>query len=657
MTVAGQNCNYRAMSSEQTMDPVADQIRAVLDGRWEQIRQDMRGDEGFPVAVPDLDLDLDEHRQRTLDLVAEMSSSDLVRAGLPPTFGGTGDIGAAVTGLEMIGHGDLSVFVKAGVQFGLFGGAITNLGTEHHHEKYLTAMADLSLPGCFAMTETGHGSDVQSILTTATHDPETDELVVHSPSFAARKDYIGGAARDARLAAVFAQLIVGDDSHGVHCILVPIRNETGEPAPGVTIGDCGSKLGLRGVDNGRLLFDQVRVPRSNLLNKYGDIDDQGRYSSPIESLNGRFFTMLGTLVRGRVTVGAGAGAAARSALTLAVRYGLQRTQFTYPDGEHEVVILGYRAHQHKLLPRLAKSYALALAQNRLVEKMAAVDSGEITDETSRREVEARAAGIKAITTEHATDTIQTCREACGGAGYMTLNRFADLKADTDVFTTFEGDNTVLLQLVAKGMLTNYASDFAELQTFGAILFGARQLTTSMIERTIGGSLIQRLISGAPGRDGDDALMDRGGQLAFLEDREAHLTETLAQRLRRAEDADDDDSFEIFNEAQEHLLDAARAHVDRIALEAFVTAIDEAPQGPGRDLLEQVCDLYVFSTVAANRAWFMEHGRLSSSQSKGVVARLNTLCGELRPHARTLVDAFAIPDAWLTTEMMDDLARF
>lgn len=644
------------MSAEQTKDPVAEQIRAVLDGRWEAIRQQLRADPRFPVAEPDLRLDLEPHRARTLELVTALTDSELVRATLPVELGGTGDVGASVTGLEMIGHGDLSVFVKAGVQFGLFGGAIANLGTERHHREYLPGMADLSLPGCFAMTETGHGSDVQSILTTATYDPETDELVVHSPSPAARKDYIGGAARDARLAAVFAQLVVGEEQHGVHCVLVPLRDESGQPMPGVTIGDCGTKLGLKGVDNGRLMFDQVRVPRANLLNKYGDIDDQGRYSSPIESVNRRFFTMLGTLVRGRVTVAAGAGAATRSALTLAVRYGLQRTQFTYPDGEHEVVVMDYRAHQRKLLPRLARSYALALAQNALTGKLADISTGAITDESSQRELEARAAGLKAITTEHANDTIQACREACGGAGYMALNRFADLKADTDVFATFEGDNTVLLQLLAKGMLTDYRSDFQELDTRGAILFGARQVTTSVIEHTIGGSIIQRLISGAPGKDGDNALEDRGGQLAVFEDRESHLTETLAMRLRRAGE-EGADSFRVFNEAQDHLLESARAHIDRIALEAFVTAIEEAPDGPGRDLLNLVCDLFVFSTVEANRAWFIEHGRLSASQSKGVVARVNELCGELRPHAATLVGGFGIPDHWLTTEMMADLASF
>ena len=643
-------------TSPRNPDPSTEQIRIVLDGRWAEIRAEMRADPDFPVAVPGLELGLEEHRVRTLQICRTLASGDFVLDAVPTEQGGTGELGRAITGLEMLGHGDLSVMVKAGVQFGLFGGALSNLGTERHHEKYLHDALRLELPGAYAMTETGHGSDVQSLLTTATHDPETDELVIHSPSPAARKDYIGGAARDARMAAVFAQLVVGDENQGVHCVLVPIRDDDGNPLPGVTITDCGPKMGLRGVDNGRLLFDHVRVPRENLLDRFGSIDDEGHYSSPIDSVNRRFFTMLGTLVRGRITVGAAAGAAARSALAIAVRYGLARTQFHYPDGGHEVAILDYRGHQRKLLPRLARSYALALAQNALIGRLHDITVGEVTGENAQRELEARAAGLKAVTTWHATDSIQAAREACGGAGYMSANRFTDLKADTDVFATFEGDNTVLLQLLAKGMLTDYKQDFADLDTAGAIMFGARQLTTSVIEHTIGGSLIQRLLSGAPGKDGDDALRDRGGQLAIFEDREAHLTESLAMRLRRAGD-DESDSFKVFNDTQDHLLEAARAHMDRVVLEAFVTAVDEAAQGPGRDLLEKVCDLYVLSTVEENRAWYIEHGRLSASQAKGVIARVNELCDELRPHAATLVDAFAIPDEWLTTEMMADLAEF
>lgn len=635
----------------------ADEIRTVLDGRWGDVRQEVREAlDPATFAPPTEMLPMEEHRERTLAAVLELAHrTDYARNGLTPEQGGTGNHGASVTAFEMLGHADLSVFVKTGVQFGLFGGALANLGTQRHWDTYLPGMLDGSLLGCFAMTETGHGSDVQSLLTTATYLPETDEIEVHTPSLAARKDYIGNAARDARLAAVFAQLVVDGEGRGVHCVLVPLRDDGGSPLPGVTIGDCGAKMGLRGVDNGRLTFDHVRVPRHNLLNRYGTIDDDGRYHSPIDNPARRFFTMLGTLVRGRISVAGGAGAATRTALTLALTYGQHRTQFHAPGGEDEVTVLDYRAHQLRLLPRLARSYALMLAQNALVEQMHRIAAGEETSEEAQRELEARAAGIKALTTEHATDTIQVCREACGGAGYLSVNRFADLKADTDVFATFEGDNTVLLQLVAKGLLTGYSAAFHELDTRGAFFFGARQVTEAVIERTIGGSIIQRLISGSPGRDGDATLADRGAQLDLLEERERHLLETLAMRLRRAGE-DGADSFTIFNNAQPHLLRTARAHVERVVLEAFVTALDGMPQGEARELTERVCDLFVLSAIEADRAWFVEHGRLSVQQSKSVITAVEKLCAGLRPHTQTLIDAFAIPLAWRETELLEMLGE-
>src|SRR6185369_10702621 len=99
----------------------------------------------------------------------------------------------------------------------------------------------------------------------------------------ARKDYIGGAARDGRLAAVFAQLIVGGEARGVHALLVPIRGEDGTVRDGVRIEDCGAKLGLDGVDNGRIWFDHVRVPREALLDRCATVSEDGEYSSPIEN--------------------------------------------------------------------------------------------------------------------------------------------------------------------------------------------------------------------------------------------------------------------------------------------------------------------------------------------------------------------------------------
>ena len=80
------------------------------------------------------------------------------------------------------------------------------------------------------MTEAGHGSDVQQLQTTATYDPDDDEFVIHTPTDDDRKEYIGNAACHGRMAAVFAQLIVGGEHHGVHALVVPLRDEHGECA-------------------------------------------------------------------------------------------------------------------------------------------------------------------------------------------------------------------------------------------------------------------------------------------------------------------------------------------------------------------------------------------------------------------------------------------
>src|ERR1700754_209874 len=253
-------------------------MREYLDGPYKAARDVVRaglaGADAFDLAVR---LPRDEYRDKVLELLQEITAEGHPARGFPKEYGGGGDLGGFIAGFEMLAFGDLSLMVKAGVQFGLFAGAILHLGTEKHHERYLADAIGGRLLGCFAMTEAGHGSNVQALGTTATYDASTGEFVVHTPTEAARKDYIGNAARHGRMAAVFAQLVVNGETHGVHCLLVPIRDEDGTAMPEVTLSDCGPKLGLNGVDNGRIVFDQVRVPREALLDRYAQVDADGNY--------------------------------------------------------------------------------------------------------------------------------------------------------------------------------------------------------------------------------------------------------------------------------------------------------------------------------------------------------------------------------------------
>lgn len=638
------------------MATTADHLRTTLDGRWREVREKVRVDLTRPEFAPHFTPDLDAARAKTLEQMQVLAESGYAANGFSVEHGGTGDVGAAVTSIEMLAMSDLSLMVKAGVQWGLFGGAVENLGTAAHHEDYVRPLIDLDLLGCFAMTETGHGSDVQELETTATYDAATGEFVIDSPTPSARKDYIGGAARHARMAAVFAQLVTAGpgeetESKGVHCFLVPIRDERGDDLPGVTTSDCGYKGGLPGVDNGRIVFDRVRVPRANLLNRYGDVAADGSYSSPIENPNRRFFTMVGTLVRGRVTVGGAAGAAARVALSIATRYALQRRQFDKPKSSEEVLIMDYLVHQRRLLPLIAKSYALHFAQNELVTRLHEIQSAPKADPQEQRELEARAAGLKAANTWHATRTIQECREACGGAGYLTENRLVALKADTDVFTTFEGDNHVLTQLVAKELLTAYADEVRGMGPVDWMRFAATTVGDVVKKRTAAQQIIQTILDTRQDNEEDGSLFNRGTQLRMFSDREEYLLSTAARRLQGAQKREDD-PFDAFNFVQDHVLRAAEAHIDRVVLEAFVAGIDSCPDEAAADLLGELCDLYALTVIEEDKAWFMEHRHLSVERAKAVTRGVNERCRTLRPHALELVEGFAVPGSTLGAAMLE-----
>jgi acyl-CoA oxidase len=624
-------------------DPLA--LQRFLDGRYAGTRDAVRGWLDLPQNAPGDGLTLEAHRAQVLDWARELAAAGRTALGFPVEYGGQGDVGASIAAFETLAWGDLSLLVKIGVQFGLFGGAVLHLGTATHHERYLADIAALRLPGCFAMTETGHGSNVQALETTATYDAAADEFVIHTPTESARKDYIGNAARDGRMAAVFAQLVVGDEGRGVHALLVPIRDEQGEVLPGVRIEDCGAKLGLDGVDNGRIWFDHVRVPREALLDRYAQVRPDGTYFSPIESSTKRFFTMLGTLIQGRVSVGGASMNATKVALTIAIRHGLERRQFGVP-GEPEALLMDYRTHQRRLLIPLAHTYALHFAQAELVDQLHEAFSSAGDGDLERRELETLAAGVKAVSTWHATSTIQECREACGGAGYLAGNRFAALKADTDVFTTFEGDNTVLIQLAAKNLLTGFRDDLGELDPLGTAAFFAGQVYETVAERTAIRELLTRLSDDLrPGRKDEGELLDRETGLELLRWRAEHTLGGAARRLKSGFDAGRD-PFSVLVDTQDHVFAVGRVWVDQVVGEAFSRAVDRCPAGPERDALDTLCSLYILSTIEADRGWYQEHGRLSSTRSKAVIKAVNALCGRLRPQAGELVEAFGVPEGAL-----------
>ncbi|SDR92840.1 acyl-CoA dehydrogenase family protein [Microlunatus soli] len=636
------------------------ELAHLLDGPYAAVRDQIRAHlpDHAELLEPQCRLDPDDYRRRVRQAVLDLAAAGDSVFGLPTAYGGGGDLGASIAAFETLAFGDLSVLVKTGVQFGLFGGAILQLGSTAHHDRFLADVVSGRLLGCFAMTERGHGSDVQSLRTTARYDADSGQFVINTPTDSAHKEFIGGAAVDARLAVVFAQLEVDGTAQGVHAFLVPLRDEHGRVLSGIRVEDDGHKIGLNGVDNGRIWFDSVSVPRAALLDRYGKVSEAGSYSSPIDNPDRRFFTMLGTLVQGRVSV-AGAGvSSAKIALAIAIRYADRRRQFAPRGTTAETKLLDYGMHQRRLLPRLARTYALHCAQQALVAEYHDVFTRpDSADDHRRRALESRAAATKALSTWSAVDIIQACREACGGAGYLAENRFAALRADTDVFTTFEGDNHVLLQLVAKGLLTNYSSGFNDLDQLGLVRFVAGQAVETVIERTAVHSLVEQIKDVLPGSDREwdrqAGIRDRNYQLAMFRWREEHRIAGVARRLKRGVD-DGMSPEDVFNRCQSHAINAAWAHGERLLLEAFADTVAAMPDGDNKITMALLCDLFALSTIETDRGWWMEHGRLSAPRAKAITREIDALLGRLRAVAVPLVDAFAVPPTALA-EGLDNLA--
>jgi acyl-CoA oxidase len=179
---------------------------------------------------------------------------------------------------------------------------------------------------------------------------------------------------------------------------------------------------------------------------------------------------------------------------------------------------------------------------------------------------------------------------------------------------------------------------------------------TVVERTNVRSIVERLRDAVPGGGGagddpDAGLLDPEYHLSMFRWREEHMLAGVARRLKNGMQRGGDPAA-VFSSCQDHVIGSAWAHVERLVLEAFtekVAAMEE--DDPNRDAMNLLCDLFALSAIEKDRAWFLEHGRLSNARAKAVTAMVNELCRRVRPICDHLVDAFDIPPQMLRAEII------
>jgi acyl-CoA oxidase len=220
---------------------------------------------------------------------------------------------------EFIAQVDGATVIKFTVQYNLFGGSIVALHTERHAGLF-DKIDSFDIVGCFCLTELGYGNNAVKMETTATYDHKTSEFVVDTPTTLAQKYWITNGFKHSNHALVFGQTIVAGKNEGVGAFLVPIRDANMKEMPGVEINDMGAKMGSNGVDNAALKFRNVRIPRENMMNRFTDVDADGKFNSKIKGLSQRFFQVTERLLSGRLCIASMCVGAARSCLYIAITY-------------------------------------------------------------------------------------------------------------------------------------------------------------------------------------------------------------------------------------------------------------------------------------------------------------------------------------------------
>jgi acyl-CoA oxidase len=531
---------------------------------------------------------------------------------------------------------DAGLATKLGVHFLLYAKSIMLLGSEKHKKVAESAYA-LEDIGCFALTELSHGSNVQGIRTRADYDHKTRQFVLNTPTKADMKIWIGASAHLANLSLVFAQLYIGEKNYGVHAFLVPIRNKSDHSLlPGVTVGDCGLKVGLNSLDNGFLMFKDVRIPYDNLMDRFSSIDQEGKFQSSVKSSNKRFAFLMGALGGGRLVVTKYSVIMLTNALTVATRFAACRRQFG-PPGTVESNILEYPLTQYRLMPYLADLMAINCGNYKLYQVWAQhQDKMFAENDPLLTEVHALTSTLKPISSWLAQQGTQECREICGGLGYSAYNRLGAFREENDINTTWEGDNNVLMQQTAKFVL----DCVRKMKTKGkeAIPYPSMYF------------LSEEAPVVAPVGPNEDSQFCKDGydlKKAF-ELRVNTLIHRCADRLQK-EFEDGKPPMEIWNGMQVYYMqNTAKAFTELYMLNEFKGRLTECGHEGTRKVFEKLYELYGYNKIEKDATLLFEIGYINQKDLAIVRERVVTLCRELKDEAIGIIDALAMPDELLNS---------
>ena len=454
--------------------------------------------------------------------------------------------------------------------------------------------------------------------TTATYDVDSKEFILNSPTDTSMKFWVGSLGKTANMAVVLAKLIINEIEYGVHAFVISIRDKkTHLPHPGIRVGECGPKRAFDGMDTGYIKFDQFRVPKDSLLDRFCKVADDGTYTSPIKDNNKRFVSSIACLTSGRIFISRCSADHTLIALTIALRYSVIRKQFGPINQEKRLIT--YPLHQYRLFPKLAIGICyyistLSLYNLWLKNLPTMFEEGNKTTQL----LHSLSSLLKAFGTWNSSETTDECRQACGSNGYLLLALYGKIEEIDDVNRTWEGDNNVLLLQVQAFLLRALRMKMKEETLPQTLEF----LTTEMPEV-------------AP-FEGD--INNPNDIMKLFDDRANYMVHKCAMKFM----ADPSKIAQVLNENQPFdLRDMCAAYLDVYNSSQYVEFISNFKEGKAKEVISKLFLLYLQYTVFTQKHYYTKI--FSRAQRNMLQESIMSICESLVPESILLTDCFPYPN--------------
>lgn len=526
-----------------------------------------------------------------------------------------------------------NILMPGGVSVIMVRHLINVLGSDEQREKWIPLLDKYRCIGAYAQTELGHGSDVQNLQTEATYDPKSDELIINNKTVSSYKWWPGELGHLSNIAIVYANTIVSGKSIGVLPILVQLRDfETHKVLPGIEVGDIGPKFGCAEKENGFLRFTNYRTPKSNLLNRYFDFTPEGEFE-----IKGNPKIMYASMMNVRISLLHSSSFYLGKALTIAVRYSHLRSQFK-DSNDTEVPVIEYQLQQHKLIPLIAKTYAMmcGFAEVRKVIEQIGEDIKK-SDFSKLQEGHVLLSGGKAVYTAWCNTGLVTCLQCCGGHGFSHFSGIPFLIQDFQPNTILEGENSVLLLQVGRYLL----------KSMGKIMRGRTDKITSQISYLLESDYLEgfNVIASEEFLGNTKNVLDflRKGALAAIK----HAVEHMMQY------ADKNNVLEVFSKKSAiRVVEAAKLHTIMFTFDYFLKSIEILKDSGSKAALTDLALCFAVDQILENASLYVALDVASPELLTVAKSFYEKLLTQIKPDIIVLTDIFAPDDYGLYSALAD-----